>query len=194
MKLSLSRINTGLLAAIILINGYVIVLPIVPQIALLLHNRDKRYIQHLETKINTPSPKIQNAPADDRLIIPSMGLDQPINQGRTAQTLQKGLWLRPNGSTPDKGSNTVIVGHRFTYSNPKGILYSLNAVQLHDHIGVWWKNKHYVYSVGEIKEVSPDQTSIEAPTADARLTIYTCTPLWMPKNRLVVIANLEKIE
>jgi sortase (surface protein transpeptidase) len=37
--------------------------------------------------------------------------------------------------------------------------------------------------------VPPDQTQIEAPTTDARLTIFTCTPLWLPKDRLVVVAE-----
>lgn len=192
--MKLSRINTALLTAIILIDGYIMALPIVPQITLWLHHQDTQYTKRLEDKIRTPSPKTARAPADNRLIIPSMGLDQPINEGRTARTLSKGLWLRPNGSTPDKGSNTIIVGHRFTYSNPRGILYSLNVVRSHDHIGVWWKNKHYVYDVSQIKEVGPNEVSVESATNDAQLTIYTCTPLWMPKNRLVVVANLEKIE
>lgn len=192
--MKLSRINTALLAAIILINGYIIVLPIVPQITLWLHHQDTQYTKRLEDKLRTPSPKTPQTPADNRLIIPSMGLDQPINEGRTAHTLSKGLWLRPNGSTPDKGSNTIIVGHRFTYSNPKGILYSLNVVRPGDHIGVWWRSKHYLYSVTTTKEVGPNEVSVESATNDAQLTVYTCTPLWMPKNRLVVVANLEKIE
>ena len=37
--------------------------------------------------------------------------------------------------------------------------------------------------------VTPNQTAIQAPTNDNRLTLYTCTPLWTARNRLVVIAE-----
>jgi sortase (surface protein transpeptidase) len=37
--------------------------------------------------------------------------------------------------------------------------------------------------------VSAADASIEVPTTDTRLTLYTCTPLWNPQNRLVVIAT-----
>ena len=51
----------------------------------------------------------------------------------------------------------------------------------------------YLYTVTEIKEVPASAIEIEAPTDTARLTLYTCTPLWNPVNRLVVIAELEKV-
>jgi sortase A len=192
----LARINTFLLIAILLINGYILVLPIVPQITFWSNTHDGHTVQRLEAKVRTPSPTNPSAQQqmDNQLIIPSMAFDEPINQGKTAIALRKGLWLRPNGSTPDKGSNTVIAGHRFTYTNPRGVLYSLNKVHVGDSVGVWWQNKHYLYQVTETKEVGPNEVSIEDPTTDSRLTIYTCTPLWMPKDRLVVVATLEKVE
>jgi sortase A len=125
----------------------------------------------------------------DRLIIPGMLLDEPVHTGPTAVTLRQGLWLRPQGSTPDKGSNTVIVGHRFTYTNPRGALYHLDKVRVGDSVGLRWQDVMHTYRVTTIKTVAADATAIEAPTTTARLTIYTCTPLWLPKDRLVVIAE-----
>ena len=60
-----------------------------------------------------------------------------------------------------------------------------------DEIGLTWNNKNYLYKVTSINEVSPDQTGIEDNTTDARLTIFTCTPLWNPIHRLVIVAELE---
>ena len=123
-----------------------------------------------------------------------MLLNQPILEGSVKDTysiLNHGIWRWPAGSTPDKGSNTILIGHRFTYTQPKGVLYYLNKVKMGDEIGLWWNNKQYVYKVTNISEVPPTQTSIEDPTPDARLTIFTCTPLWLPKDRLVVVAELE---
>jgi sortase A len=121
-----------------------------------------------------------------------MLLDEPVFEGKTQATLSKGLWRRPHGSTPAKENNTVIVGHRLTYTNPRGSLYHLDKVRAGDSIGVTWDNKKYLYTVVEIKVVKADETAVEAPTDTPRLTIYTCTPLWLPKDRLVVVAELEK--
>jgi sortase A len=193
---SLARINTILLIIILVINSYIIALPIVPKAVFWWQHRDPKHIQRLEAKIRTPSPAHQAStiPTDNRLIVPSMLFDQSIYEGKTAITLRKGLWLRPQGSTPDKGGNTVLVGHRLTYSNPRGTLYNLDKVHTGDDIGVWWNGRHYRYIVNQTRVVGPDEVSIEGPTKDSQLTIYTCTPLWLPKNRLVVIARLEKVE
>lgn len=194
--MKLSRVNTVLLIAILAINGYIIALPLVPKVAFWLQHSNKKHIAQLEAKIHSPSPAhpSPNQPADNRLIVPSMAFDQPINDGKTTATLRKGLWRRPNGSTPDKGGNTILVGHRLTYSNPKGTLYNLDKVHVGDNIGVWWNGKHYLYTVMQTRVVKADEIGIEDPTKDARLTIYTCTPLWFPKDRLVVVAQLEKTE
>jgi len=123
-----------------------------------------------------------------------MLLDQPVLEGpvsRQYSTLNKGIWRWPNGSTPDKGGNTVLIGHRFTYTNPRGAFYFLNKVKMGDEIGVFWNNREYLYRVASISVVSPTDTAIEDNTSDTRLTLFTCTPLWLPKDRLVVVAKLK---
>jgi sortase A len=191
----LTRINTVLLAAIILVNGYTIVLPLLPAITFWLQTRSTGRVEKLEKAVRStarPTTAPASEPTPNRLTIPSMLLDQPIFDGKTAATLSKGLWRRPQGSTPDMGSNTVIVGHRFTYTQPQGSLYLLDKVHTGDSIGVTWNNQKYLYTVVETKIVKATETAIEAPTDKPRLTIYTCTPLWLPKDRLVVVAELEK--
>jgi len=133
------------------------------------------------------------APADmqNRLIIPAMLLDQPINEGKDMSALKNGPWRLPQTSTPSKGSNTVIVGHRFTYSNPHGAFYHLDKVRAGDEIGIYWQNKKYLYRVAKSEVVPANRISVEAPTGKAQLTLYTCAPLWWPKDRLVVTAVLE---
>ncbi len=191
--MKLARINTVLLLAIVLINGYIIVLPLLPKITFWVQSQDKGRIQQLEAKILAPSLKAPpvSPPKENQLIIPSMLLDQPIYDGPTVKTLNKGLWRKPHGSTPDKGGNTVLVGHRLTYSNPRGTLYNLDKVSMGDKVGLWWNGEQFNYVVTEIKVVKPTEISIEARTAQPQLTIYTCTPLWLPKDRLVVIAKPE---
>jgi sortase A len=190
----LRTLNSLLLLAIIAVNGYIIGLPLAPKLPFSGAQPDAAKVAALNQAIasGTASKPADPAPTDNRLIIPAMGLDQPFFEGQHTTTLRKGLWLRPNGSTPDKGSNTVIVGHRFTYTNPRGTLYHLDAVHNGDAIGVFWQGQRYRYRVTSVRAVKATEVAVEAPSATPLLTIYTCTPLWLPKDRLVVVAEREE--
>jgi LPXTG-site transpeptidase (sortase) family protein len=189
----LSRVNTLLLVLIIGINAYTIALPVMPAVFFWYKAHHTDTAQRLNKELhplNTTAGTTAAVPGD-RIVIPSMQLDQPIYAGADARTLNKGLWLRPVGSTPDKGSNTVIAGHRFTYTNPRGTFYFLDRVKPGDEIGVFWHGKKYLYRVSDSKVVAATATEVEAPSPESQLTLYTCTPLWNPKDRLVVTAILE---
>lgn len=190
----LPRINTGLLSLIILINGYIIAAPLVPTLSYWWSEHFNHTSQKLEKQLTAPSHSTpgDSVPKENRLIVPSMQLDAEIFEGPSATTLRKGLWHRPASSTPDKGGNTVIAGHRFTYTDPQGVLYYLNKVAVGDTIGLYWNGVKYVYTVTEVRVVPPTEVSVEAPTSDNRLTLYTCTPLWSPHDRLVVIAEEQE--
>jgi len=129
-------------------------------------------------------------PQDDRLVIPSIGVDGEINEGRGVDTLQKGIWRRPKTSTPDKGGNTVLVAHRFLYTSGSKTFYHLDKVKVGDPIAIYWKGKEYRYEVTETKVVLPTALEIEKPTPEPILTLYTCTPLLTGIDRLVVVAKL----
>ncbi len=192
--MKLARVNTLLLVLIVLINGYVVLLPFAPQLAFWWQSRPSRNVQmHLRQKITPPiTTKHVPLPVDNRLIIPSMQLDQPIIEGLSEASLMKGPWRLPNTSTPDKGGNTVIAGHRFTYSNPHGTFYFLDKLHVDDTFGIYWHGTAYVYRVKTSEVVPPTQTSIEDATTQPQVTLFSCTPLWWPKNRLVVVGVLER--
>jgi LPXTG-site transpeptidase (sortase) family protein len=188
--------NNFLLGLIIVVNLYVIAVPFVPQVLFRIDQGGPKQ-QALEDSLKPPAtttPATPTAKPDqaNHLIVPSMLLDQPIVENSNMyRALDQGVWRWPGGSTPDKGSNTVLVGHRFTYTKPKGVFYFLDKVHIGDSIGIVWSNKTYVYRVTNTKVVHPTQTSILSPTEESTLTMYTCTPLWLPKDRLVITATLE---
>lgn len=189
MRLSLSKINNLLLVLIFLIDGYIIVCPLLPAV---ISRPQAGRQEQLNRQIR--SDKKPAKPQANQVIIPSMGLDKSIYDGPASQQYQilnEGIWRLDTGSTPDKGGNTVLIGHRYTYTNPQGVFYYLNKVKIGNEIGVWWGNKKYLYKVSDIKEVPPTDTAIENNTRRPELTLFTCTPLWWPKDRLVVIADLE---
>lgn len=191
--MKLARLNTCLLIAIILINSFVVAYPFLPALAFRQQIKSPHAKQIQKVVASKPLPQSIETTAQ-QLLIPSMVLDESIHDGKDTRTLRQGLWRLPYTSTPDKGSNTVIVAHRFTYTNPRGTFYHLDKVQTGDPIAILWHGKKYTYIVRQIEQVKPTQVSIEAPTKEAQLTLYTCAPLWNPKDRLVVIATLEKIE
>jgi sortase A len=122
-------------------------------------------------------------------------LHQPTLEGPKSNwfnILKQGIWRWPDSSTPDKGGNTVFLAHRFSYTGPHGAFYYLDKLRPGDEIGVVWSNKTYTYRVASISQVPPTDTAIQNNTSDARITLFTCTPLWHPVNRLVVVAELEK--
>jgi sortase A len=183
-----------LLVAIIGINLYIILLPLFPAFSFWLQDHTPQARLNLQNIVSAKQSASQNGThTENRIVIPAMLLDRPFYQGKDARTLNQGPWLRPQGSTPDQKSNTVIADHRFTYTNPRGNFYFLDKLKQGDDIALFWQGKKYIYSVSTTKVVPSTATDIEKPTDQAQLTLYTCTPLWNPKDRLVVIAKLDKV-
>jgi LPXTG-site transpeptidase (sortase) family protein len=186
------RVNNVLLIAIIAINLYLIALPFVPAILFKANQNGKDSSRALTQKIAQGVTVPQTATnVANQLIIPAMQYDEPIIEGKTMAALNSGPWRIPTGSTPSSSGNTIIAGHRFTYTNPRGTFYYLNKVAVGDEIGIIWQNKTYEYKVFATEVVPPTDTAIENQTTQPTITLFTCTPLWLPKDRLVVIAELE---
>lgn len=186
--MKLKHVNNILLVLIIIISGYTALAPFWPSISYEGQSEERKA---LENKITGDQP----IGGDNRLIAPAMGLEAPILEAREDwphPALNNGIWHKPKSSSPDKGGNTVLTGHRFVYNNPNGVFYHLDKLKVGDNLAVVWDQQKYLYKVRAVKVVKPSQASVEAPTKNNQLTLYTCTPLWVPKDRLVVIANLEE--
>ena len=183
-QVSLRRVNHVLTILVVLVGLYILVMPLLPQLSWW-HTRHSNVFVAQETRrLNTvPVPK------ENLLVIPRLGMRETIHNDVSLEGLRKGVWLIPGTSTPDKASNTVMAGHRFTYTGG-GVFYFLDKIQLNDHIAVDWKNKEYTYMVTGIKTVAPTAVGVQGPTAKPTLTLYTCTPLWTSRERLVVQASL----
>lgn len=171
-------VNRVLFILIIIFSLYISFAPLSPQIAYAFEDRfvDREGIKPVN---------ISNA-----LVIKKIFVNGSVLEGSNEDVLTQGFWRRPNASTPDKGGNTVVVGHRYMYTHGPETLYHLDKLNIDDEIEVYWKNKKYTYSVFDISEVDPDQIEIEYNTIEPILTIYTCTPLWTAEKRLVIKAKL----
>lgn len=194
-RVPLRRVNTILFTLIVIINVYVIAAPLLPQVTYWWNAHHTHKQAQLEQLISKPKP-VALTPGPNRLIIPAMMLNQQTLEGPENDwfnLLYRGIWRWPGSSTPDKGGNTVFLSHRFSYTGPRGAFYYLNKLQIGDTIGVVWNGKTYTYSVVSSQTVPPTDTAIENNTPDAEITLFTCTPLWHPVDRLVVVAKLKGV-
>jgi len=196
------KLNIGLLSVIILVNLYTILLPALPALRYWWesdHAKGKvtatvqQYIKQTseDTSVKAATPQ-QDDTSGNRLIIPRMLMNTKIIEGPMSNpygNLKKGAWRLPFSATPDKEGNTVIAGHRFTYTESRSVFYYLDKLQIGDEIGVQWNGVMHTYKVVSSTVVSPTDTEVQGATKDTRLTLYTCTPVWNPRNRLVVVAK-----
>lgn len=196
------RFNNWLSLLVVCLGLYLVVTPWLPQIDLWWHRlsfKPPAYAVNLTDSPSSPGESatdqvFSQAPTGHRIVIPSITLESEIFTGTSPNNLNRGPWLRPNGSTPPEGSNTVIAGHRFSYgSNGRWIFYHLDKLRTGDRIGIYWDQDEYIYEVTESKVVPATAVEIESATDDQRLTLYTCTPIWTAENRLVIIAKLIKV-
>lgn len=196
MRPRLHTVNLVLFGLIIAINLYIVAAPFLPRATFWWQEHHSHRQTQLAQVLHKSAAQATTVSAQpDSLIIPTMLLDQPTLEGPESDwfnLLKAGIWRWPDSSTPDKGGNTVFLAHRFSYTGPHGAFYYLDRLQPGDEIGVIWNNKTYTYRVTSSREVPPTDTAIENNTPDARLTLFTCTPLWHPIDRLVVVAELEK--
>jgi len=205
-RINFRSLLENILSCILLVIAlYLIVTPFIPQIGLWISKTTDKtggfeYVskhplspQNVATQNNvlpTANPDLKPIPKDDRLVIPSIQVDIPIVEGTSSYVLMKGGWRRPQTSTPDKGGNTVIAAHRFLYTSTNGsYFYNLDKVKVGDPIVVYWKGVEYDYEVASSKQVPATAVEIESNTPDPILTLYTCTPLWTAKDRLVIVAK-----
>lgn len=126
------------------------------------------------------------------LSIPSISCKEVVKEGSNRGILAKALGHMEGTAFPGRMGNCVIAGHR-NYNF--GLYFNrLNEVVKGDEITLTTREKVYTYTVTEIKVVEPKEISILEQTEDTRLTLITCTPIYIATHRLIVVAQLNSME
>lgn len=121
------------------------------------------------------------------LIIPKIGVRIPIVEGEDESTLNKGAWRLPETSTPDKGGNTAIAGHRWKFRPPsEKTFYLLDKLEEGDAFQIFWQGREYNYKIVSTNIVLPTDVWVLNPTETFTVTLITCTPLFSTAKRLIV--------
>jgi len=189
----LRKINTGLSLVVLLLGLYIIFMPFLPMLFTWVKDATTAPPPLVQQNIASGATPVDQEvmPAENTLVVPGIRMQEIIYDGSSAATLSKGVWRRPHTSTPNAGSNTVLVGHRFTYTQPQGVFYSLDKIAPGDDIFLYWEQTKYHYKVQEVFVVKPTAVEVESATDEDVLTLYTCTPLWSGRDRLVIRAVLQ---
>jgi sortase A len=154
-------------------------------------------------EVSPPTPQSKwNVPVEtvkitqDRLYLPRLKLNLTYKAG-DVRVLNDNIWHRfPERGDPEKGGNFILAGHRFEIgftpgeTKRKSPFYHLNKVTEGDFIYADFKGKRYKYQVTRKYTVKPDQTEIEGPSEEAKMTLYTCTLKGEADGREVLEAKL----
>lgn len=154
--------------------------------------RDEQVLIEQTTAIRNFLPQAEYDVSPNRVIIPRIGVNAPIVESASSEYgLSKGSWLVPDTSTPDKGGNTVITGHRFKYLPPNNLtFYLFHKLEVGDLFSVIWHNEDYYYRIKEVKIVDKTELSIMEQTSEPVITLFTCHPIYSTEQRLVVVGEL----
>lgn len=157
-----------------------------------------------DTGISAIDPTITTAVgADNRLIIPKLNVDVPVNFGIANDTntinmaMENGVaqFSIPGASAmPGEIGNLVITGHSAgdIYSNNqyKFIFSGLERLGNNDLIYIDYQGTRYTYSVIKKETVEPSNVgALIYDTDKPMLTLITCTPLGTSRYRLLVTAE-----
>ena len=192
---TLRHFNHLLTVIVLALSLYMIAFPFLPYIDLWRaqvadNTGGVQYVGLLaEENDETENENLREAPEENRLVLPSITLDEEIVVGSDPDNIHRGAWHRPRTSTPDQGGNTVIVGHRFSYNSP-ATFYHLDKMEVGDTFAIWWEGKEYVYRVFQTRVVEATAIEIEDNTDEPIATLYTCTPVWTATDRLVIRGEL----
>lgn len=128
-------------------------------------------------------------PQTNTVAIPRLGIIADVSEGEYESDRDYlKTWRRTHTNTPDRGGNTVIVGHRYKGKDEYPLFY-IDEVKEDDIVTVYWEGVQYDYKVTDTFEVDLYDISVEDPTDEDILTLYACD--WSGKNRLIVRAELQ---
>jgi sortase A len=132
------------------------------------------------------------------LRIPEIGLRQVVLEGVSTSDLERGPGHYPGTALPGQLGNVAIAGHRVTYGGP---FRNLDRLLPGDEIDIDTRDRTYIYRVRSAQEVTPSDIGVtfavpeqpEGRPTQRLLTLTTCTPPYSTARRLIVLAELSRV-
>ena len=123
-----------------------------------------------------------------RIQIPALNVDAPVVQGDGWEQLKKGVGQHIGSGNPGLDGNVVLSAHDDVYGQ---LFRFLDKLLPGDQIILYTQQRQYVYVVTGTVIVEPTKVDVMMPTADPTVTLISCYPYLVNKQRIVVFAKLQ---
>ena len=154
-------------------------------------NTVEEFKEKIESGVASPETEGNDAVTGDMLYIlriPSIDSENPVREGTERDVLSDSLGHESGTAFAGEEGNCVIAGHR-NYNFGK-YFNRLDEVEIDDFIYLDSATETYTYVVTDIQVVDPTDVEILEPIEGKEtLTLYTCTPIYIATQRLVIIAE-----
>ena len=122
--------------------------------------------------------------------IKKINVDEVIVEGAQRWNLAVAIGHIPQTAALGAEGNCVLSGHRNAVN--KKFFRHLNKLQAGDKITLKSGESAYTYTVTATKVVEPDDISVlKSQKGEYKLTLITCTPLYLATQRLIIYASLD---
>ncbi len=142
----------------------------------------------VQSLANLPVPTVGPKQAV-RLRIPAIGVDAPVVQGDGFEQLKKGIGQNINGPNPGERGNIVLSAHNDIFGE---IFRNLDSLKEGDQVFLSTSQHTYIYIVRKMQIVEPNQVEVMDATVEPVVTLISCYPYMVDKQRIVISAYLEE--
>ena len=123
-----------------------------------------------------------------RIQIPTIGVDAPVVQGDGWEQLKKGVGQHIGSTDPGQVGNVVLSAHDDIFGE---IFRNLDQLQAGDRVILYTTQQQYVYVITATQIVAPTQVEVMNPTSEPTVTLISCYPYLVDRQRIVVFAKLQ---
>lgn len=123
-----------------------------------------------------------------RIQVPAINVDAQIVQGDGWEQLKKGVGQRQGSADLGKKGNIVLSAHNDVFGE---IFRDLDQLKPGNKVVLFSNQRSYTYEVVETRIVEPTDMSVVGPASDPVVTLISCYPYLVDKQRIVVIARLQ---
>ena len=123
-----------------------------------------------------------------RIQIPAINIDAPIVQGDGWEQLKKGVGQNVSSVNPGQNGNVILSAHNDVYGE---LFRFLDKLKPGDQVILYSQQRQYVYVVDRTAIVEPTAVEVMASTGSPTITLISCYPYLIDKQRIVVFARLQ---
>jgi sortase A len=123
-----------------------------------------------------------------RIQVPAINIDAPIVQGDGWEQLKKGVGQNVGSANPGQSGNVILSAHNDVYGE---IFRYLDKLAPGDQVVLYTQQRQYVYVVDRTALVEPTAVEVMASAGSPTVTLISCYPYLVDKQRIVVFARLQ---